>query len=446
MTEDVRDLLESTLPAVVDGVSDLLEKRSTSSPNVPSLPSTLPLPSVSPSRTTSPSPSVWDEQVKVKVFGAISADGKLKAVALGGFLFTLFGAILLLANKKSPQAATTQTKKEEDPPETLPDLTTNRQNIGKPIEHFKDLIPHLAYCGENILLWGDTGIGKTHFAIQWAMDFATGRRSSLFPDEQCTTPRHYVLYYAYELDEQMVRNRYGERLNQYENLQVIYALPLEGRPKFLKEDIEKRLEDIPDGSYVAIFIDTFKRAVGAEFCYDEKKGREFLNGLETLQSENKTSHNRIISNIVIVHKKPNGDGMEAPGCMEQFAKTSALFSGKIETTERDLELRKSNNREMLDKKIPLRAQKVPFLHYVPKNVKEDEEEDVKPEKDDGNKDPGKGKRTKEWWDKKIAIILERMEAEKKTVEEIAQEEGYTREHLQRMIGEYKKEHSQKQGE
>ena len=425
--------LESTLPTVIDEASGLFPKENRTSP----------ISSAYPAPETSPRQSVWEKPVKIKVRNVISAEGELKPllIAIGA---ALLGAILYKIATRRPKEPST--KKKEGKQETVPDLTTNRDNIGKPIAHFKDLIPHLAYCGENILLWGETGIGKTHFAIQWAMDFATGRRSSLFPGEQCTTPRHYVFYYAYELDEQMVRNRYGEQLNQYENLQVIYALPLEGRPDFLKEDIEKRLEQLPDGSYVAIFVDTFKRAVGAEFCYDEKRGRDFLNGLENVQAENKTSHNRTISNIIIVHKKPNGDGMEAPGCMEQFAKTSTLFSGKKETTERNLELCKSNNREMLDKKIPLQAEKVPFLHYAPRVVIEEEKEEEETEKDDGNKDPGKGKRTKEWWDKEIPIILERLKAEKKTVEDIAKEYDLTREHLQGKIGEYKRKHSQEQGD
>ena len=132
--------------------------------------------------------------------------------------------------------------------------------------------------------------------------------------------------------------------------------------------------------------------------------------------------------------------------MEQFAKTSILFSGKKETIERSLELRKSNNRKMLDQTIHLQAEDTPSLHYVPMAVKEDEEgDDVKPEMEDGNKDPGKGKRTKEWWDKEIPIILERLKAENKTVEEIAKEYELTREHLQNKIGEYRKERSQEQG-
>ena len=305
----------------------------------------------------------------MKLFGVFSGEGKLGAFLVAAGAMTFFAIIFKRATRRT--AGQQQKEKDEDPNQPVPVLTTNRDNIGKPIDGFTCLIPHLAYCGENILLWGERSIGKSYLGIQLSIDFVEGGYSSVFPAEQCAVPKHHVIYYAYELDEQMIRDRYGDYLNQYENLQVVYANPLQGQTGQLLKHLKQQLEHIPDGSYVAIIFDTFKRMVGPANCYDEKKCGEFLHELEKLQTKNKASHNLTISNIIIAHQKPNGDGLEGPGCLDQFVKTEVKYSKGENEDVRLMEHRKSNNRRTLEGKIYLHAENDPFLKFVADEAPED---------------------------------------------------------------------------
>jgi len=355
ITDETLETVKECLPVVVDTVSDLVSDKSGTS-TVSSSSSTS-----SSTRPDSSRKSVWEEPVKMKVFGVFSGEGTLRAFLIAAGAMTLC-AIVYKRTTSFPKGDTQKQKKKL--PQPAPALTTNRDNIGKPIEGFKCLIPHLAYCGENILLWGERSIGKSYLGIQLSIDFVEGGPSSVFPAEQCAVPKHHVIYYAYELDEQMIRDRYGDYLNKFENLQVVYANPLQGQTSLLLQHLKQQLEFIPDGTYVAIIFDTFKRMVGPANCYDEKKCGDFLHELEKLQAENKASHNLTISNIIIAHQKPNGDGLEGPGCLDQFVKTEVKYSKGENEGVRLMEHRKSNNRRTLEGKIHLHAENDPFLKFV----------------------------------------------------------------------------------
>ncbi len=413
MTEEVIDGIKAAAPVVADAVSDVLQAKNTNLPTVANTPVVAPPTTVPPPvQTSSPGQSVWEKPVKLKIVGVFQAEGELKPVMYGLGGLTFF-ALLYLGGKaiiKKMTPKSTPEQKQNDPPTPTPPLTTNRDNIGKPAENFMVLIPGLAYCGENILIWGEKGIGKSYLGIQLAIDFTRGGQSSLFPSEQETVARHHVIYYAYELDEQMIRDRYGDYLNQFENLQIVYANPLQGQTDNLVQDLKNRLEKIPDGSKVAVFFDTFKRTVGPANCYDEKKCGEFLHELEKIQAENKSLHNRIISNIIIAHKKQNGDGLEGPGCLDQFSKTEARFSEGTNQEDHYLKHIKSNNLKKLDRTIHLGSKDAPYRMFVAdEEVEEEQKEDVEnPFKENGDYD----------W-KKLEPLLKKLAAERKSQAEIA---------------------------
>ena len=410
MTEEVLDGIKTAAPIVADAVSDVLQAKNTNLPTVANAPVVAPPATVpTPVQTSSPGQSVWEKPVKLKFVGVFQAEGELKPVMYGLGGLTAFGLLYLagkaIIKKMAPKSTPEQ---EQDNPPTPPP-TTNRDNIGKPTESFMVLIPSLAYCGENILIWGEKGIGKSYLGIQLAIDFTKGGQSSMFPSEQETVARHHVIYYAYELDEQMIRDRYGDYLNQFDNLQIVYANPLQGQTVNLVNDLKDRLKKIPDGSKVAVFFDTFKRTVGPANCYDEKKCGEFLHELEGIQAENKSSHNKIISNIIIAHKKPNGEGLEGPGCLDQFAKTEARFSEGASQGDHYLKHIKSNNLKKLDRIIHLRSEKAPYLMFVADEEEEEQKEDVEnPFKENGDYD----------W-KKLEPLLKKLAAERTSQAEIA---------------------------
>ena len=412
MTEEALDCIKAVAPVVADAVSDVLQAKNTTLPTVDRPPFVAPTTTTTPPvQTGSSGQSVWEKPVKLKFVGMISAEGELKAVVYG--LGGLVLAALTYVGGKAVIKKLTAPKKEkegDDPPQTPTPLTTNRDNIGKPAESFMVLIPGLAYCGENILIWGEKGIGKTYLGIQLAIDFTRGGQSSLFPSEQETVARHHVIYYAYELDEQMIRDRYGDYLNQFDNLQIVYANPLQGQTDNLAKDLKNRLEKIPDGSKVVVFFDTFKRTVGPANCYDEKKCGDFLHELEKIQAGNKSSHNMTISNIIIAHKKQNGEGLEGPGCLDQFVKTEARMSEGKSPEDHYLEHIKSNNLKKIDRKIHLRTENTPFRMFVAdEDVKEEEKEDVEnPFKENGNYD----------WEK-LKPLLKKLTDEGKSQTEIA---------------------------
>lgn len=266
MTEETIDTI---LPTAADVVEDLFPQKSITTP-----PTVVP-----PSQVSTTSPSVWEKPVKLKLVGLASVEGELKPVVIGlGFL--VFGGLLYVGGKaiiKSKSAPKTP-KEKDNKPENHKPLPTNRDYIGKRVDRYVPLIPHLAHCGDNVLLWGESKIGKSRLGVQLGLDLAQGHHSSLFPSETCLTPRHYVFYYAYELDEQDIRERYGDHLDQYENLQIIYAEPGIGNPDAILEDLKGRLKSVPQDAYVAVFIDTFAKAVGWGHAYDEKKAGEFLDG------------------------------------------------------------------------------------------------------------------------------------------------------------------------
>ena len=207
----------------------------------------------------------------------------------------------------------------------------------------------------------------------------------------------------------MIQDRYGDYLNQFDNLQIVYANPLQGQTDNLVNDLKARLEKIPDGSKVAVFFDTFKRTVGPANCYDEKKCGDFLHKLEGIQAENKSSHNKIISNIIIAHKKQNGDGLEGPGCLDQIVKTEARFSEGKSQDDHYLKHIKSNNMKRLDCTIHLQAKFAPYLMFVADGDSEESEEVENPFKENGNYD----------WEK-LEPLLKKLAAERKSQSDIAQ--------------------------
>ncbi len=304
-------------------------------------------------------------------------------------------------------------KDEEKPnkPENVGPLTTNRDNIGKSIERYVPLIPHLAHCGDNVLLWGESKIGKSRFAVQQAIDLAQGHHSSLFPFETCLTPRHYVFYYAYELDEQDIRERYGTILNQYENLQIIYASSRIGNPDSVLEDLEGRLKSVPEDAYVAVFFDTFAKAVGWGHAYDEKKAGEFLNKLMKLQDDYKSSHNTTISNIIIAHQKNDKDELEGPNCIRQTVKTEMRFVVIEKDRRYLLEHLRSNNMKTLDEPLHLHVEEEAYIQYVADEDRmgeEDAETVGNPFKENGDYD----------WEK-LRPLLKKLSDEGKSQSEIA---------------------------
>lgn len=296
-------------------------------------------------------------------------------------------------------------------PKNVGPLTTNRDNIGKPMERYVPLIPHLAHCGDNVLLWGESKIGKSRLGFQWGIDLAQGHYSSLFPFETCLTPRHYVFYYAYELDEQDIRERYGTILNQYENLQIIYASSRIGNPDSVLEDLKGRLKSVPEDAYVAVFFDTFAKAVGWGHAYDEKKAGEFLDKLMKLQDDFKASQNITISNIIIAHQKNDKDELEGPNCIRQSVKTELRFIMKEKHRKYLLEHLRANNMKTLDEPLHLHVEEELFVRYVADEDGQNEvEEDVEnPFKENGDYD----------W-KKLAPLLKKLTNEGKSQKEIAE--------------------------
>lgn len=355
ITDETLETVKECLPVVVDTVSDLVSDKSGTS-TVSSSSSTS-----SSTRPDSSRKSVWEEPVKMKVFGVFSGEGKLKAFLIAAGAMTLC-AIVYKRTTSTPKGDTQKQKKKLLQP--APALRTNRDNIGKPIDGFKWLIPHLAYCGDNVLLWGESKIGKSRLGVQLSIDLVLGHQSSLFPSESCTTPNHYVFYYAYELDEKMIRDRYGERLNQYENLQIIYASPLIGNTRAMLEDLKKRLESVPQNAYVAVFIDTFAKAVGWGHSYDDKKAGEWLHGLMILQNTYMASNNTIISNIYIAHQKNDKKELEAPNCVRQTINTEIRFVMEEKDRKYHLEHLRANNMKTLDEPLRLHVEEEPLVRYV----------------------------------------------------------------------------------
>ena len=296
-------------------------------------------------------------------------------------------------------------------PKNVGPLTTNRDNIGKPIERYVPLIPHLANCGDNVLLWGESKIGKSRLGFQWGIDLAQGHYSSLFPFETCLTPRHYVFYYAYELDEQDIRERYGTILNQYENLQIIYASSRIGNPDSVLEDLKGRLKSVPEDAYVAVFFDTFAKAVGWGHAYDEKKAGEFLDKLMKLQDDFKASQNITISNIIIAHQKNDKDELEGPNCIRQTVNTEMRFVVIEKDRRYLLEHLRSNNMKTLDEPLRLHVEEEPYVQYVADEDgmgEEDAEMVENPFKENGDYD----------WEK-LRPLLKKLSDEEKSQSEIA---------------------------
>ena len=400
MSEIIFDSVKESLPVVADTVSESANANSNSPTTTSSNDSGSACPNSS-------GQSAWEEPVKIKVFNFLSAEGKLKAVliALGA------GTISLIIYKwatRSPKRV--KQKKEENPPSPAPKLSTNRDNIGKPIVGFKCLIPHLAYCGDNVLLWGESKIGKSRLGVQWGIDLVQGYHSSLFPSETCDTPKHYVFYYAYELDEETIRERYGENLNQYENLQIVYAESGIGNPDAILEDLKKRLKCVPQDAYVAVFFDTFAKAVGWGHAYDEKKAGEFLEKLMKLQAESKSLQNITISNIIIAHQKNDKNELEAPNCIRQTVKTEMKFVMKEKYRKYLLMHLRANNMKTLEEPLRLHVKDYPYVQYVADAEEKCEEIDTieSPFKENGDYD----------WEK-LRPLLEKLEDEGNNQTEIA---------------------------
>ena len=414
MTEEVIDGIKTAAPIVADAVSAVLQAKNTNLPTVANTPVVAPPTTVpTPVQTSSPGQSVWEKPVKLKIVGKVAAEGELGPVLIGIGALVVAGLVFLGGKAVIQKTISKKEGEKEDPKKEGPaPFTTNRDYIGKPIKSYVPLIPHLANCGDNVLLWGESKIGKTRLGFQWGIDLAQGHHSSLFPSETCLTPRHYVFYYAYELEEKAVRYRYGHYLDQYENLQVIYSGSGIGNTDFVLEDLKNRLKSVPQDSYVAVFFDTLAKIVGWGHSYDEKKAGEFLDELIKLQSEYEVSHNTVISNIIIAHQKNDKAELEAPNCVRQTVKTEMRFIMVEEYRKYLLEHLRANNIKPLDEPLHLHVEDNPFVMYVADEdvVENEQKEDVEnPFKENGDYD----------W-KKLAPFLKKLTNEGKSQKEIAE--------------------------
>lgn len=181
-----------------------------------------------------------------------------------------------------------------------PKAETLNETIQKSQAQAEDgLLTNIISAGDICFLCGPTGVGKSTLAMQIAIKIASGKVSTLLPDDSPCEPQH-VIYYDGENSDDVMKKRYGQSKEPYpDDLKRIINCRFESTEKLL-DDFEYRIFNC--GKPTTVIVDNmfslFNSMTGPE-------AKDFLNRIQSIQNRSTNKVTFIIVNHTTKEFKEN---------------------------------------------------------------------------------------------------------------------------------------------
>lgn len=184
-----------------------------------------------------------------KIFGISVKASSMKNALCG---LAVAGSIIVALKVGTPWIKERLSKRKDssDSPnegnELLPQVqTVNEIRKERTIENYDDgqLVGKLIYKGDKVILFSESGTGKTVLAMGLALDIASGHASKIIPDDKGNHKPQMVFYYDGENDPEDYYKIFGEHEVDTENLFFIRKFYYETPQEWL-EDLRKNLTGI----------------------------------------------------------------------------------------------------------------------------------------------------------------------------------------------------------
>ncbi|MCQ2267850.1 MAG: AAA family ATPase [Bacteroidaceae bacterium] len=227
---------------------------------------------------------------------------KLLGVGLGGFFVKeLFTPLVKGCGSRLKEFFFGKSDEQKDIP--IKPVTTSKvacvqaHSLNEVLKVCKPSVPlvgNLIRSGERVVLFSFTGQGKSILAMQWAIELASGVKSSIQPsnDETQLTRKQLVVVYDAEQEADDLYLRYGKRGYVFpENLTHIGGFTFSSSEELLL-DIKTRVSGF--GSDGVIIIDNITAICPS---FSAERAREFYCGLKAIQAE---AQNRSITITFII--------------------------------------------------------------------------------------------------------------------------------------------------
>lgn len=186
-------------------------------------------------------------------------------------------------------------------------VTLSDIDLSKFDGHYDDdqLIGKLISVGDTVVIYGDSGIGKSTFTYQLALSIARGESCSVIPKQYKTTKeilQQQVLYYDFEHKEKDLYRIFGdEDLSECNRFNLVFPPEIKDLKGWIK-DVKDRLTEIKND--VVVFLDNIT-------CInpnaDTNTVKDFIREqLGSVQKEGEARGQRITF-IIVFHTNKKGE-------------------------------------------------------------------------------------------------------------------------------------------
>ena len=222
--------------------------------------------------------------------------------------------------KKNVTHITKEEVENNDDENILPeDKTINEMRNNRSFENYDDgqLIGKFIYNGDKVIIFSETGVGKTVFTLGIALDIAHGRVSKVAPSDDGVHSPQTVLYYDGENDSDDYDKIFGTNPIDTDYIHIL--------PRFFFKDIKDWLKDVRDRlketeGNATVFLDNIG-SLTSSFSGDLIR-KFFLKDLNKIQNEFSP---RKITFIIVAHTNKAKELMGSSN-MYNFATTILKLS------------------------------------------------------------------------------------------------------------------------
>ena len=162
------------------------------------------------------------------------------------------------------------------------DKTINEMRNNRSFENYDDgqLIGKFIYTGDKVIIFSETGVGKTVFTLGIALDIAHGRVSKVAPNDDGVHSPQTVLYYDGENDSDDYDKIFGTYPIDTDYIHILEGFYFEN-PKAWLKDVRDKLKET-EGN-VTVFLDNIS-SLTSSFSGDLIR-KFFLKELNKIQKE-----------------------------------------------------------------------------------------------------------------------------------------------------------------
>lgn len=221
----------------------------------------------------------------------------LSGMAVIGTFFGCKAAYkLFTSNKPIPHIEDADAEEIIQPVIELASDIRDRAVASQPDYDAGQLIGKLLYAGDQAIIYGEHGAGKSVLSMQIASDISEGKVSLLYPEDNGTHFPRAVLYYDAEMDDQDYQKLFGEKdISYLSNLKIIHHFFFNDVYEWL-EDVKKRIASCSGD--VIVVIDNLTSVTNTQNADVIRK--LFLNHFQSIQDE-AAKRGVCITFVVVAH-------------------------------------------------------------------------------------------------------------------------------------------------